>query len=185
MHDIETDDRYIFQMSQSEAMDLVIYYNIYDTVYGRTLIASTDIGVCFIALGEETFMTQDLFKEYPKARFIIENRDIHNRALSLIANPSEKIDINFHIKGSDFQMIVWEELLKIPAGGKCSYKDIAENIGKPKAVRAVGTAVGQNPISCLIPCHRVIRSDNSLGGYHWGISIKKKMLDRESLNNNK
>ena len=181
MHDIETDDRYIFQMSQSEAMDLVIYYNIYDTVYGRTLIASTDIGVCFIALGEETFMTQDLFKEYPKARFIIENRDIHNRALSLIANPSEKIDINFHIKGSDFQMMVWEELLKIPAGGKCSYKDIAENIGKPKAVRAVGTAVGQNPISCLIPCHRVIGKNRDLTGFTGGVDIKDFLLNLEFL----
>jgi AraC family transcriptional regulator of adaptative response/methylated-DNA-[protein]-cysteine methyltransferase len=81
-------------------------------------------------------------------------------------------------------MKVWEELLKIPHGDRRSYKIIAENIGRPKAVRAVGTAVGQNPISCLIPCHRVIRSDNSLGGYRWGLDIKKKLLENESLNYN-
>ena len=69
-----------------------------------------------------------------------------------------------------------------PVGAKSSYKIIAANIGRPKAVRAVGTAVGQNPISCLIPCHRVVRSDNTLGGYHWGIEIKKQLLERESLN---
>lgn len=184
MYDINTEYSYIFQMSPLEEKELIIYYNIYDTIYGKTLIASTDIGVCFVALGEESFMIEELHNEYGKAKLEKENINIHNKIISLIENPSSLFNITFHIKGTDFQMKVWEELLKIPHGDKRSYKIIAENIGKPKAVRAVGTAVGQNPISCLIPCHRVIRSDNSLGGYRWGLDIKKKLLENESLNYN-
>lgn len=176
--------KYIVQMSRNEESEIAIYYNIYNTIYGKTLIASTEIGVCFVALGKESFMVEELFHEYPKAKFELKHKDIHNDTISLIENPSAEINIPFHIKGTDFQLSVWEELLKIPHGRKCSYKNIAENIGRPNAVRAVGTAVGQNPISCLIPCHRVIRTDNSLGGYHWGIDIKKKLLDIESLNYN-
>ena len=184
MYDINTEYSYIFQMSPLEEKELIIYYNIYDTIYGKTLIASTDIGVCFVALGEEAFMIEELHYEYGKAKLEKENINIHNKTISLIENPSSLFNITFHIKGTDFQMKVWEELLKIPHGDRRSYKIIAENIGKPKAVRAVGTAVGQNPISCLIPCHRVIRSDNSLGGYRWGLDIKKKLLENESLNYN-
>ncbi|MBF6598478.1 MAG: methylated-DNA--[protein]-cysteine S-methyltransferase [Fermentimonas sp.] len=184
MYDIETKHGYIFQMSLNDVMEQTIYYNIYDTVYGRMLIASTEIGLCFVALGEETFMIDELRNEYAKAKLVKENKSIHLDTILLIENPLADINIPFHIKGTDFQMKVWEELLKIPAGGKSSYKIIAKNIGRPKAVRAVGTAVGQNPISCLIPCHRVIRSDNTLGGYHWGFEIKKKILERESLNFN-
>lgn len=185
MNGVYSKSDYIFQMSLEEEKELTIYYNIYNTIYGKTLIASTDIGVCFVALGEEPFMIDELFNEYPKAKFEMENKSIHSKTITLIENPSAKIDILFHIKGTDFQMKVWGELLKIKPGSKCSYKNIAENLGNPKAVRAVGTAVGQNPISCIIPCHRVIRSDNSLGGYHWGLDIKEKLLEREFLDFNK
>ena len=184
MYDIETKNGYIFQMSKNDEIGITVYYNIYDTVYGRMLIASTEIGVCFVALGEESFMFDELSNEYAKAKLVKENKSIHNDTIILIENPLSEINIPFHIKGTDFQMKVWEELLKIPSGSKSSYKIVAENIGRPKAVRAVGTAVGQNPISCLIPCHRVVRSDNTLGGYHWGIEIKKQILERESLNIN-
>ena len=182
MYEIETKNGYIFQMSPLEEKEMTIFYNIYDTVYGKMLIASTEIGVCFVALGEVPFMIDELRNEYRKAKFVMENKSIHNDTILLIENPLSEMDITFHIKGTDFQMKVWEELLKIPVGAKSSYKIIAANIGRPKAVRAVGTAVGQNPISCLIPCHRVVRSDNTFGGYHWGIEIKKQLLERESLN---
>lgn len=172
----------IVLMSPEQEKETIIYFNIYDTVYGRTLIAASDIGLCFVALGDELFMVDELKLEYPKAKFKIENKSIHNKAISLIEDPSAATDIPFHIKGTEFQLKVWNELLNIPTGSSCSYKSIANKIGCPKAVRAVGSAVGKNPISCLIPCHRVIRSDNSLGGYHWGLDIKKKILDRESSN---
>lgn len=179
MHDIETKYGYFFQMSNHDENGVTIFYDIYDTVYGKTLIASTGIGVCFVALGEVLFMMDELRNEYAKAELVKENKSIHQKTILLIGNPLSEINIPFHIKGTDFQMRVWEELLKIPTGCKSSYKIIAEKIGRPKAVRAVATAVGQNPISCLIPCHRVIRSDNTLGGYHWGLEIKKQMLERE------
>ena len=76
---------------------------------------------------------------------------------------------------------MWNELLNISPGQTCSYKHIAEKIGKPKAVRAVANAIGQNPVAFLIPCHRVIRSDGTLGGYNWGLDVKKQRLEHESL----
>lgn len=85
------------------------------------------------------------------------------------------------VKGTDFQKDVWKELLKIPRGETRTYADIARAVGRPKAFRAVGSAVGQNPIAYLIPCHRVIRTDGGLGGYHWGIDFKIKMLKAEGL----
>jgi AraC family transcriptional regulator of adaptative response/methylated-DNA-[protein]-cysteine methyltransferase len=80
------------------------------------------------------------------------------------------------LDGTEFQLKIWEALIEIPAKTTTTYADIAEKVGKPKAVRAVGTAVGANPIAYLIPCHRVIRTDGTLGGYRWGLDVKKKML---------
>ena len=86
-----------------------------------------------------------------------------------------------YLIGSSFQFKVWEELLKIPNGHTKSYSEISTNIGLPKATRAVATAIGCNPISWLIPCHRVLRKSGMLGGYHWGLSIKEKLLNYENL----
>ena len=84
-----------------------------------------------------------------------------------------------HLNGSSFQIKVWEELLKIPRGHTKSYSEISTNIGLPKATRAVATAISCNPISWLIPCHRVLRKSGMLGGYHWGLSVKEKLLNYE------
>jgi len=84
-------------------------------------------------------------------------------------------------QGTPFQMKVWQALLLIPQGSSATYTDIAQHIGKPQSVRAVANAVGRNPISYLIPCHRVIRKDGSLGGFRWGISIKKEILKQENI----
>ncbi len=171
----------LIRMAAFEAMEMTIYYEIYDTTCGKALIASSDKGVCFVALGEERFMYDELMREYPFANLVKQNIDLHYKCLSYINEPAAEMEIPLHIKGTEFQIKVWNELLKIEPGQVKSYKQLAEDVGVPKAARAVGTAVGQNPISCLIPCHRVIRSDKTLGGYHWGLDIKRKLLELESL----
>ena len=90
------------------------------------------------------------------------------------------LDLTLHVAGTGFQLSVWNALLQIPVGEVSSYKAVAQAIGKPKAVRAVGSAIGNNPVSCIIPCHRVVRSDGRLGGYFWGTEIKRSMLEREA-----
>ncbi|MEM9267605.1 MAG: MGMT family protein, partial [Pseudomonadota bacterium] len=85
-----------------------------------------------------------------------------------------------HLIGAPFQIKVWEALLSIPSGHVTTYSDIARVVGNPKAVRAVGTAVGRNPVSWLIPCHRALRKSGGLGGYHWGLGVKRAMLAWES-----
>ncbi|MBK5196486.1 MAG: methylated-DNA--[protein]-cysteine S-methyltransferase [Proteiniphilum sp.] len=162
---------------------IAIRYNIYESLFGETLIASTDKGICFLSFGEKKMMEEELKQRFPGADPVEEKAEIHSTALSLLSGSDSNLSIPLHIKGTDFQLKVWDELLLIPFGHKSSYKQIAENIGKPKAVRAVGSAVGKNPVSCLIPCHRVIRSDNALGGYHWGPELKERMLQYESKNN--
>lgn len=87
--------------------------------------------------------------------------------------------IKLDVKGTDFQIKVWREVMKIPFGETASYQQIAERIGQPKAVRAVATAIAQNPVAMLIPCHRVIHSDGTIGEYHWGRDLKKKLLEWE------
>ena len=164
--------------------DITINYNFYDTVYENTLIASTNKGVCFIAFGAEKKMLEELEMEYPKSKLIQGESEFQQLAILQIYNPEATPipRIPLHIKGTQFQFAVWNQLLNIPFAQTSTYKKIAENIGKPKATRAVGSAVGSNPISYLIPCHRVVRSDGGAGGYHWGLDIKQKMLFHEGIN---
>ncbi|MDD4778634.1 MAG: methylated-DNA--[protein]-cysteine S-methyltransferase [Fermentimonas sp.] len=171
----------IIPMTQFEENDLTINYDSYDSIYGNLYIASTDKGICYIGLGNETEIIEELKKKYTNAVLVKKADQQHSTALSHISNPDSAEEINFHIKGTDFQLEVWNELLNTECGKTCSYKHIAEKIGKPKAVRAVATAIGQNPVTFLIPCHRIIRFDGTLGGYYWGLDIKKKILKHESL----
>ncbi len=172
----------IIQMSSDEEKNLTIRYDYYDTIHGNCLIAATDKGIAFIGLGDAEHLYDELKKTYKAASLVKQAGPLHTQALSHITDPASPIDIPFHIKGTDFQVKVWNALLTIPTGKTSSYKYIAEKIGMPKATRAVGTAIGHNPVSCLIPCHRVIRSDGKLGGYYWGIGIKEKILRYESSN---
>ena len=170
----------IIVMSSNEEEGIEINYFYYNTIYGNTLIASTNKGVCFVAFGKEDTIFEELKDRYSKAKLLKLNSKMHDKVLEYTENVNLEIDIPFHIKGSNFQIQVWNELIKIPVGETCNYKYIAEKLSNPKAIRAVGTAVGRNPISLLIPCHRVIRSDGLLGGYHWGLDLKEKMLKWES-----
>tara|TARA_B100000902_G_C27218891_1_gene868524 strand:+ start:610 stop:1203 length:594 start_codon:yes stop_codon:yes gene_type:complete len=159
---------------------LEIYYCFMKSPFGKALVMSTKLGICGIAftdkVGSETAL-QDMTQRWPQAKFTPDR----NRATTLstqIFDFSGKT--NLHIMGSSFQIKVWEALLQIPASQVATYSDIAAKIEQPSSVRAVGTAIGRNPISFLIPCHRVIQKSGGLGGYHWGIAIKKYLLAFEN-----
>ena len=143
------------------------------------LIAVTSKGICRLVFEDHPVSLQRLF---PRATIIEDEGGLHEiveRALEAINHPLSPNDLPIDVAGTAFQELVWRELRKIPAGETRSYADIAAAIGKPKAVRAVGSANGDNHICVLIPCHRVIRSDGSLGGYGGGIERKKLLLEAE------
>lgn len=165
-----------------------IVYTIAGCSLGRLLVAATERGVCSVALGDsDAELAAGLFAEYPNAS--IDSRDSSisaslnlwlNDVLNGLNGQSARIDLPLDIQATAFQWRVWEELRRIPFGKTRSYQEIANAIGKPKAVRAVASACASNHAALVIPCHRVIHEDKSLGGYRWGIERKKKLLARES-----
>ena len=158
--------------------DLTINYGYFDSPFGDMLVMGTDRGICGLAFTAEfgrDHAMKDMTSRWPQATYV-ENPDSLDVA-SLINNDQPA---NLHLIGSPLQIKVWEALLSIPSGQVTTYSEIAEHIGSPKAVRAVGTAVGRNPISWLIPCHRALRKSGGLGGYHWGLPVKRAMLAWES-----
>ena len=170
------------KISSEEGASEVVQYAFYQTLFGCALIASTSKGICFLAFGEEEKTLPELKKRYPGAVF--ENRsDAFQLSAKALVNGGDSFvnPLPLHIGGTDFQMAVWKSLLRIPSGELCSYRQIAVAIGKPTAWRAVASAIGSNPVAYLIPCHRVICSDGRLGGYRWGIGLKRKMLEEEEL----
>ena len=151
----------------------------FDTPFGRALIMKNEWGLCGLAFTSEfgqKFALQDMKKRWPNTSFF-ENYKAVKQYTKIILSGSGELWL--HLNGSSFQFKVWEELLKIPKGHTKSYSEISTNIGLSKATRAVATTIGCNPISWLIPCHRVLRKSGMLGGYHWGLSIKEKLLNYE------
>lgn len=168
----------IVLFDKEEQKKSVVKYYSYITYYGETLIASTHKGVCYIGFGEADTRLDMMKKYYPYVKYIEEKTELQAIALQYIDN-DETQPLTLHINGTAFQISVWRALLDIPLGDLSTYKQIADAIECSKAVRAVGTAIGQNPISYIIPCHRVIRSDGGLGGYSSGLDYKKKMINKE------
>lgn len=160
---------------------LTIRYSFAQTPFGEVLVASTDKGICHMAFySDEMLALNELQNKFPHAHYQHLLDLNQQNALLIFSHNWKKLDeIKLHLKGSEFQLKVWESLLKIPMGQLASYSDIAQHIAKPKAVRAVGTAVGDNPVAFLIPCHRVIRATGALGGYHWGMTRKTAMIGWE------
>jgi len=151
----------------------------FDSPLGQMLIAATSKGICRLTFDDSVESLQRLF---PKATIVKDDgglRELVEGALVAIEKPLAAPDLSIDVAGTAFQEAVWRELRKIPAGETRSYADIAAAIGAPKAVRAVGSANGDNHVCVLIPCHRVIRSDGTLGGYGGGIERKKKLLEAE------
>ncbi len=159
---------------------LNISYAWADGPFGKTLSMATDRGLCGMAFAEEVgddAAMADMQARWPEARFA-ENPGLVNPHFEAAFGGGET---KLHLIGAPFQIKVWEALMRIPTGHVTTYSDIAQSIGTPKAVRAVGTAVGRNPISWLIPCHRALRKTGGLGGYHWGLPVKRAMLAWETL----
>lgn len=161
--------------------DLAINYSFAESVFGNILVASTEKGICYMAFAdEETMAFSILQKQFPKAHFRQRTDEMQQNALSIFTHDWTKINqIKLHLKGTDFQLKVWETLLKIPMGQVTTYGAIAGKIDNPNASRAVGTAIGNNPVAFLIPCHRVIQSTGVFGGYMWGNTRKTAIIGWE------
>jgi len=137
---------------------------------------SSDLGICGMAFADELGsekVLQDMTQRWSKAKFIHDEEPLLGFS-DLIFGLTGRTRL--HVIGSSFQIKVWKALFEIPDGQVSTYSDIAAAIDRPSSVRAVGTAIGRNPISFLIPCHRVIQKSGGLGGYHWGLTIKKSLL---------
>ncbi|SHI67990.1 bifunctional helix-turn-helix domain-containing protein/methylated-DNA--[protein]-cysteine S-methyltransferase [Aquimarina spongiae] len=169
---------------KNEGQNLEVNYNFYDTNFGTILVGSTSKGICHMAFTEdrdEGFVV--LQKRFCRAQFNQTTDPIQENALHIFTKDWKQQDqIKLHLKATDFQIKVWSTLLKIPKGGLATYSDVANHIDNPGAVRAVGTAIGQNPVAFLIPCHRVIRASGDFGQYHWGTVRKTAIIGWEAAN---
>lgn len=161
--------------------NLTIHYYFYQGIFGQLLIASTQTGICHVAFVEDDKKSlSTLQSEFPMAAITQMEDPIHDAVLKIFDQKNSSLEhIKLHIKGTPFQLKVWEALLKIPAGNVATYRAIAEKISAGKGFRAVGSAVGQNPIAFLIPCHRVVNSSGVIGGYRWGSDLKRCLLSWE------
>ncbi|NHN27774.1 methylated-DNA--[protein]-cysteine S-methyltransferase [Flavobacterium jejuense] len=157
--------------------ELVINYSFQESPFGTILVASTDKGICYMA-----FVTEDsdaftlLQNQFPKAQFQFLVDEMQQNALHIFSQDWSKLNqIKLHLKGTDFQLKVWQTLLRIPFGQLTTYGTIAHTLENPNASRAVGTAIGNNPVAFLIPCHRVIQATGLVGGYMWG-NVRKTAI---------
>jgi AraC family transcriptional regulator, regulatory protein of adaptative response / methylated-DNA-[protein]-cysteine methyltransferase len=164
------------------AKNLLINYSFAESPFGNLLVASTTKGICYMAFYyNKNTALNDLKQKFPSAVFQQKLDMLQQNALLIFQNNWSKLpEVKLHLKGTGFQLKVWEALLKIPMGKLCTYGTIAEKIGHAKASRAVGTAIGSNPVTFLIPCHRVIQASGNLGGYMWGTTRKTAMIGWES-----
>jgi len=164
------------------AKNLAINYSFAESPFGNLIVASTTKGVCYMAFeDDEDRALNDLKQKFPNATFQRKLDLLQQNALFIFQNDWSKLsEIKLHLKGTEFQLKVWDALLKIPMGKLSTYGTIAEKIGSASASRAVGTAIGSNPVAFLIPCHRVIQASGNLGGYMWGNTRKTAIIGWES-----
>ena len=157
-----------------------ISYQFKTSSFGGTLIMSNEMGLCGLAFcdhfGKDTVLA-DMKARWPKASYE-KDTIFSDKEFKSILDQTKRVQLC--LIGSKLQIHVWKALLKIPPGKLTSYTTLAKHIGKPKAVRAIATAIGKNPLCWLVPCHRVLRANGDLGGYHWGLTVKKNMLTYES-----
>jgi len=165
---------------------LQINYSFAETPFGNIIVATTSKGICHLAFADdEKDALQQLKMQFPNASFKQVVDTIQQNALFIFTQDWKDLSkIKLHLKGTAFQIKVWEALLKIPMGDVSTYSSIANQIKNPNASRAVGTAIGDNPVAFLIPCHRVIRSTGEFGQYHWGSTRKAAMLGWEAAKTN-
>ena len=161
---------------------LKINYSFAETPFGDIIIASTPKGICQLAfVKDERSGIANLQYFFPNASLFQKTDMIQQDALRFFTGDwSDLQKVKLHLKGTAFQLKVWQSLLKIPFGNISTYASIAADIKSPGASRAVGSAIGSNPVAFLIPCHRVIRANGAIGGYRWGVTRKRAILAWES-----
>jgi AraC family transcriptional regulator, regulatory protein of adaptative response / methylated-DNA-[protein]-cysteine methyltransferase len=168
-------------------VNLEIHYSFASCPFGKILIASTPKGICNLSYvsDDESKAKEVLQKKFHRLTLIQKTEPMHIKALSFFEkekmNKQEKIIL--HLKGTVFQLKVWKALLEIPMGELVSYRDIAIKIDYPKAYRAVGNAIRDNPVFFIIPCHRVIQASGAIGNYYWGTLLKTEIIRWESNKN--
>jgi AraC family transcriptional regulator, regulatory protein of adaptative response / methylated-DNA-[protein]-cysteine methyltransferase len=165
----------------------VISYALARCDLGCLLVAATEKGICSVRLGDEAELESALVEEFSAAS--IQREDIKlqgfvNEILEHLVGKRPSLDLPLDVQATAFQRLVWEALRAIPYGSTSSYSDVAKAISRPSAVRAVARACATNPVALVIPCHRVVREDESLGGYRWGLERKKRLLDSERSSGN-
>ena len=167
--------------------ELAINYSFAETPFGEMIVASTPKGICHMAFaddGEETAFNE-LKNVFPNARYTQLVDAIQQQALFIFTHDWSKLSqVKLHLKGTPFQLKVWNALIKVPLGELKTYSHIAATIDAPKASRAVGSAISSNPVAFLIPCHRVIRMNGETGEYHWGSTRKSAMIGWEAAKSN-
>jgi AraC family transcriptional regulator of adaptative response/methylated-DNA-[protein]-cysteine methyltransferase len=164
---------------------LTISFGWHPSPFGKALVMATDYGLCGLSFadeGDEEAAFKDMSQRWPNAQYTEDDRRTQPFAARIFSNERWQANDRLRITliGTDFEIRVWEGLLKIPMGKATTYGALASHIGKPKAARAVGAAVGKNPISFVVPCHRVIGKSGELTGYHWGLNRKRAMLGWEA-----
>jgi AraC family transcriptional regulator of adaptative response/methylated-DNA-[protein]-cysteine methyltransferase len=160
---------------------LRIRYCAFATALGTALVAATDQGVCAVKLGPDAQELKRLLADEFSAAELAEARmpEIEEKVRAFAAGGGSLARLPLDIRGTVFQRRVWAELRRIPRGETRTYSEIARAIGAPAAVRAVGSACGANPVALVVPCHRAVRTDGGLGGYAWGLPVKKRLLETE------
>lgn len=161
---------------------MTIHYQFAHSPFGQLIAASTAKGVCHLSFeADKTTALANLQSRFPNAQCFEKDDELQHSALSFFQQDWKQLDqVKLHLKGTPFQLKVWEALLKIPLGQLSTYGEIAKHIEQPTASRAVGTAIGSNPVAFLIPCHRVIQASGQIGGYHWGSNRKSAMIGWEA-----
>lgn len=158
---------------------VTIHWAVVPTSLGPMLVAATEKGVCRLSFNESGKELRDRFPNAALVEGGVEFASLLESVIAAVEQPGEAANIPLDVKGTAFQEAVWQELRRIPPGETRTYAEIAAAVGKPGAVRAAGSANGANNVAVLIPCHRVIRTDGSLGGYAYGLEIKQELLERE------
>jgi len=162
---------------------MTIFYSAVACNIGCLLVAATERGICKLSLGDgPEALIADLDAEFPRAERILDEDGVGywvERVVAYLEGWQPNLDLPLDVRATAFQLRVWQELQAIPVGETRSYSEVASAIGQPRAVRAVANACARNPVALVIPCHRVIRLDKSMGGYRWGVERKRAILERE------
>lgn len=163
-----------------------ITYGFYDSPWGKMILGQTSKGLCwlgFMVKGYKGDGQERMFAHFKRAVFVHDDATVQSLGYEIIQawEQGKEKSLKLDLRGTDFQKKVWQALLKIKKGDVCAYGDIAQEIGAPKASRAVGSAVGENPVSLIVPCHRVLQKSGAIGNYGWGTEVKRNILAAENV----